>query len=750
VYESDLENATSDVMLEAVDSIGVAGTFSGAAIGMGANHSLTLKTTGTSGTGNSIDLVAPGSIPIGITTSGTGGITLEAASGNIKIGDSAARSDISAGSSGISITAARGSIAVTNTSVSSTGAISVQGGGGVSSPSAVLLENSTVTGSGATVLVEAATPGSKLNIDANSSVLKSGAGSLILAADDLVIDGSVAETGGRVILKPATPSRPITVGAANTVPDHLNLSDSLLDNILSSNLEIGSRASTGGIHVVGPVTRPSPSTSSLSLLQGETGGVSQTSTGQIVVNALLAEGGFVNLIDSPNDVAVIAGKASNGFNFQSAHTPGFQVGVVNGVSGIEVGTDAARADLLLKSAGGDSAHITQGSGADIRAGRGEFISTGNVELMNDSNELSILKGNTGGSYRVTSHQAIGLDTISAGSSAGGSSVGNAAIGIRALSITGMVAPTSTHPAPALSATHGSVSLNATAGNIGSPSTPLRLGHVDLTVNAHAAGAGSSIDIIATHTGRTAAGDISADGNIELEGPGGTSTLDATRSMTSANGDLLIHNFLTTKLGRSSSDVIAARAIEVRSTLDPSSIEVRGTLRPGGQGRIGSRASVLQSTNVSFLAGSVLEFDMSDDAARDRINIMGAGTFNAASTIKMNLTGVNKDPVAADYTLISGAVTGTGGKSTVFPVFDRGNLAASRAATLKYSSLVLSISNATPPPPEPTEAEVLRELLAMLAPGAQTGLRLPLFSKLEGDSGSSSLGNVVYDDGRICR
>jgi hypothetical protein len=48
--------------------------------------------------------------------------------------------------------------------------------------------------------------------------------------------------------------------------------------------------------------------------------------------------------------------------------------------------------------------------------------------------------------------------------------------------------------------------------------------------------------------------------------------------------------------------------------------------------------------------------------------------------------------------------------------------------------------------------VLKEFLVLyvLELEAQSGQQPPMFSQLPGGSGSPAVGNVVYDDGQICR
>jgi filamentous hemagglutinin family protein len=120
VYEADLEAATSNVTVSADNSIQVAGAFGGNAIVMQPNVNLTLSVAGpasappapTSG----IDLVAS-STPIGITTSGAGGITLTSAVGSIKVNNTATSSTLSAGTGGINITANTSGVTLENTTL---------------------------------------------------------------------------------------------------------------------------------------------------------------------------------------------------------------------------------------------------------------------------------------------------------------------------------------------------------------------------------------------------------------------------------------------------------------------------------------------------------------------------------------------------------------------------------------------------------------------------------------------------------
>jgi filamentous hemagglutinin family protein len=207
----------------------------------------------------------------------------------------------------------------------------------------------TLRGSG----VPAPAPAYSYDVSVNGTTVSTAGGDISLVGNRVKIDSTINSGSGRTVITTYTASRDITLnGGSGSEQNGLNLSNSELNSITASVLQLGGGAYSGDISFGnngGATTMTS--TPALSLVT--TGSITQTAG--LTVNSLKAVGSSVTLSHANNQISNISGIATSG-SFQAASASGLTVGTVDGVSGINsagkvlVRTTGANADLTLASA----------------------------------------------------------------------------------------------------------------------------------------------------------------------------------------------------------------------------------------------------------------------------------------------------------------------------------------------------------------------------------------------------------------
>ena len=136
-----------------------------------------------------------------------------------------------------------------------------------------------------------------------------------ITADDLAIGQPISVGPATVSLQPVTSTLPIQLGAASVAGVSFGLTDADLNEITAGSLQIGSTAKTGGISVVGAVSRHGFATLDLTTGNATANAVMQTAS--LAVSHLdVQAAGAVTLTNGANFVDSIAGSTAAGdFDF---------------------------------------------------------------------------------------------------------------------------------------------------------------------------------------------------------------------------------------------------------------------------------------------------------------------------------------------------------------------------------------------------------------------------------------------------
>ncbi len=193
IYEDFIESASSSMLIEATDSINVTGTFGNADVELLSGLNLTIRTTGSTGTG--IDLTGSthgAGLTFKVSGGGSASVTTAAATQAIKT----SAISVTSGAGTININSA-GGLDVSNTVLqTSGGAISLTGAGQAGS-SGVLVSQSTLNaGTGALTINGTTTDQSQYGVLLDRSTLTSGNANINSADSAVKLAGtSVASTG---------------------------------------------------------------------------------------------------------------------------------------------------------------------------------------------------------------------------------------------------------------------------------------------------------------------------------------------------------------------------------------------------------------------------------------------------------------------------------------------------------------------------------------------------------------------------
>lgn len=304
-------------------------------------------------------------------------------------------------------------------------------------------------------------------------------------------------------------------------------------------------------------------------------------------------------------VSIVAAKLSlDGANLGITDPDGFQIGTVNGLSGITLGSNGATATLTVGNGGPTS--VTQAPGANIIASGLRFSDAGQTTftLNNSGNNVARISG-TGAAISYTDADTLNVFGISA--TAGDLSLTTLA-GDLALGVANTLAP-----------------VNAPAGKI------------TLTAGA----AGSDFAVLAGNGADAAT--VDADGDILLK----ADHLSINAPITSANGKVIVAPFesgTTIDLGGTNGAGVLGISQDALDHLVPTA----GALQIGEIGAsnpITVSGAIAPTTSTSLVLGAG--------------NVTGAGTITVAklaviSSGTLNLTGAN------DVDTMSFASTGGAG------------------------------------------------------------------------------------------
>lgn len=211
-------------------------------------------------------------------------------------------------------------------------------------------------------------------------------------------------------LQNATAGRAVNLGTESA--GQLSITDTELDRITAGAVQVGG-PSAGALSVSAAITPGA--TNTLTLFTGA--GISETGT--IVVTSLRIESFNTAILGTADNVSELAANlsASTG-NFCFGETDGFNVGTVDGVSGIAVSTANAGNVITLNLSGTDFSSATQRAGANIAGRQLELLGQSNrasFPLQNPGNNVSIIAGNVSG---LAYTDADTLTVGTAGSTAG--------------------------------------------------------------------------------------------------------------------------------------------------------------------------------------------------------------------------------------------------------------------------------------------------------------------------------------------
>ena len=375
---------------------------------------------------------------------------VDSVSGNVAVvntGSLTVAGPVTANGAGVvSVTAPNNGATLTvNGAISSgTGAVTLAGAEGLNlGPSAGVS-----TGGTGTITLNAdsnLSAGGVYNQAAGSSV-SSGGGTVSVLGTDVILDGTLSAGSGRAVVQNSVGGRTIDLGT-NTAGS-LGLTATELNNITAGIVQVGSL--TAGAITVSAGINPT-GTNTLALFNG--GAI--TGTGSITVtNLRLNSVGPVSLTGT-NNVAVIAGSASNGLVFNNQTNP-LTVGIVDAIPGLTAAnstigltTDVIDIQQTLSAGVGPTAvltiqpfttarPITVGLGATglgvsdaelarITAGTvrlGSVIDTGAITVDGavsrypGFNTLDLVTGNTSGAA-VGQTAAVSVANLAVQASAGG-------------------------------------------------------------------------------------------------------------------------------------------------------------------------------------------------------------------------------------------------------------------------------------------------------------------------------------------
>ncbi|MEQ1862433.1 MAG: hypothetical protein ABMA13_21150 [Chthoniobacteraceae bacterium] len=249
-------------------------------------------------------------------------------------------------------------------------------------------------------------PGGVLSFAAETITINaaiSGATSASFTADTMAINAAVAASAD-VLLRPLTAGRSIDLGTETG--GKLSLTDAELDRFTTPTLLVVADP-TGAIAVSAALSLTNTGTF---LLQSG-GALSATGAGAIsVANLGIATAAAVTL-NGANDIDTLAANVTNtGAAFAFTDADGFQIGTVDGLTGLATNT-AAGGNITLS--GG---RVEQAAGAAITGSGLALLGAGSFVLLDAANDITTLAANTTGVVHFT--DATGIDVGTVGTTSG--------------------------------------------------------------------------------------------------------------------------------------------------------------------------------------------------------------------------------------------------------------------------------------------------------------------------------------------
>ena len=525
----------------------------GAPITWGSGATLTMNASGgiiidaaITGTTN----ISVGAATLSLNALGAGGITQDAVNGAISVGNLAVSSVGPAtlgaanavGTLAATVTGTGNSFAFRDDSTALTiGGVSVAGGptingvttaGGqiylATTTTGGITANAAITSNGGSIAIVTAPGATFTNDAAISSTGTGGGGTIMLLGDDLALSGgggTIDAGTGTVLLGPTTTGQNIVLGAASTAGS-LGLQNADFASITAGMVQVGYRAVggqaavTGNISIGGSagVNLSTTNFSSLLLVTGNTGTISQTEPISFVGGTLGAIGDANISFDQGNSVGRFAGFTDGGllgYDDGVALTIG---SLTQATLGVSVPANGFASALAIPSGGGLPSNPLSGvtaSGSLTLGGTGGLTIAANVTAPGQTVTLGASNGTltqTGG-------------TITAGTLTGGATNGIALNGSNAISIVN-----------ALASANGALSVNDTAnltitGTVSGKTGTTVTTTGTLTVSGSAITTGSGGTVSLTGSSITAGGVIS-------DGGSGTTTLTASNGTISETGTLI--------------------------------------------------------------------------------------------------------------------------------------------------------------------------------------------------------------------
>jgi filamentous hemagglutinin family protein len=504
---------------------------------------------------------------------------------------------------------------------------------------------------------------------------------LTVTAADVVIGGDGIDVGtATATIQTSKTGTQIDLGT-NT-GGSLSLTDTELDNIHAGTLIIGD-SNAGAITVSADVT-----TGATTLHLKTNDKVTATAGGIIETNLAITAGDTVKFEDPDTDVDLLA-ISVNDKDATFTDTDGFEIAIVDGVTGIQIGGGTLHLDA--------GAAVTQS--AKIIAAELELEgASGSYTLTNTSNDVNKISGNTGTiSFTDTDDFAVKVITSSGDvtltsmngkiTDDNGGAANIVATSLSATAKTGIDLDTTITTLTLASVTGtGDIDISDTAGGLAVTSATTNDGTITLNATGGnlaittvtAAGAGADVTLTTTTSGDITLGAVTAPDVVTLNAAGAitdtnagaANVLAASLSATAATGintDTTITTLtLASVTGTGDIDISdTAGGLAVTSaTTNDGTITLNAT---GGNLAIttvtaaGAGADVTLTTTTSgdITLGAVTAPDVVTLNAAGAITDTNAGAANvlAASLSATAATGINTDTTITTLTLAS--VTGTG-------------------------------------------------------------------------------------------
>ncbi len=247
-----------------------------------------------------------------------------------------------------------------------------------------------------------------LNLLASANVAASANG-VIMQANEMVLDGTIAALGGTVSLRTAGSNTSLNAGTATGLANTVELSDAELDRITANWLELASGNGLTSIEISGPISPANAGT----LILTSNDDVRQVGTGSLTVSNLsvrvaygeIALGLNANEVDNVSLYKSFSGYSGD-VDYRDA--TGFQVTQVANWPGLYF----PNGNLTLTAESGDITIANTGLASDI-----EVSGTISIDVLGDDASLTIANGanvkSTGGAHRYTADKMILDGTITA-------------------------------------------------------------------------------------------------------------------------------------------------------------------------------------------------------------------------------------------------------------------------------------------------------------------------------------------------